>query len=596
MNEESIFQREQDTLRRSMELLASGSVPLRVWPDHYQKLLQEYSKLLRQSERLVRISDVMQAQLNTLNAELDLHRTVAEDANRAKSRFLAMMSHDIRAPLGALVGMVDLLVQTALTPDQIEYLSGIKVTADSLLELLNDILDLSKIETGKLDLACIPFNLWDCIGDTLRTLAVTAAGKGLELASSVHRDVPVIVIGDPRRLRQILMNLLNNAVKFTEKGEIVARVELGSFEGKEITVHCSLSDTGIGIPPDRLESVFKEFEQVDDDIMFKHDGTGLGLAICSRLVEKMGGAIWVESEVGNGTTFHFTCRFQVPDRRDALECRDEFAPIEGCRVLVIEDNTVTRQLLEEFLRQWKVDTASAASAPAALDMMREARKRNKPFEAAVIGAVMPHMIGFDLMAEIGRDQELADCAIILLTSLENQSRGPDAASGKIIHRIPKPPKLRDLLTTIRRIHAGQEVLGTSAVAEPVAPFKQPKGKLRILVADDNPVNRLLAVHMLEKTGQTVVAVEDGDAVLRSLAENEFDVILMDVEMPRKNGLETTRAIREQEVAGYRHIPIIAMTAHAMEGDQESFLTAGMDGYASKPIDWGQLLETIKTMT
>jgi len=593
MDDQSIFAREQETLRNAMELLASGAVSSHQWPAQYEGLLKEYSRLLRQSERLVRISDMMHSQLNAVNAQLDHHRNVAEQANKAKSQFLAMMSHDIRNPMAAVAVMTDLLMHTDPSPEQIEYIDDIKTASNGLLALLDEVLDLSRIEAGKLDLACTDFDLWDCVGDALRTAAITASVKPVELVSSIERDVPFRLLGDCRRLGQVLMNLLSNAVKFTEKGEIVTRVRVISQERGEVNLHFSVSDTGIGIPPDRLDSVFREFEQADCQILSKYGGTGLGLAICSKLVSSMRGAIWAESEVGKGSTFHFTARIMVAPLSAADTTCSDFSGLKGQRVLVVSHIPICRNILEEFLRNWDMAPTSAPTAAAALHMVQEASTRGLPFGVILIDSSMPEMRNLEFARQMVRAPGMGDGHIILLTTMGNLPDSIAASHLGIVHRLPKPLNLLDLLTEMSRLLATTESETTTLSANREETIEGLATRLRILVVEDNPINRILAVRMLEKLGQTVFALEDGDAVMQSLAETHFDLILMDVEMPRKNGLETTRAIRENESLTGKHIPIIAMTAHVMDGDRERFLAAGMDGYVSKPIDWKQLAETIQ---
>jgi two-component system, sensor histidine kinase and response regulator len=593
MDDLSIFERERKTVRHAMELLASHVVPLHEWPAHYETLLQEYTKLLRQSERLVRISDMMHHQLNTLNAQLDHHRRVAEQANNAKGQFLAMMSHDIRNPLAAVAVMTDLLMQTDLSGEQREYLDDIKSASNALLTLLDEVLDLSRIEAGKMDLACEDFGLWECIGDAVRTSAITASAKPVELVSYLDREVPFRVIGDCGRLGQILMNLLSNAVKFTERGEIVTRAEVLSHEDDAVTVHFSVSDTGIGIAADRLDSVFHEFEQAHRGIMAKYGGSGLGLAICAKLVAGMRGEIWAESEVGKGSTFHFSARLAVAPEWTGGPQPSNFSGLKGLRVLVVSHIPICRSVLEEFLKNWDMEAASAATGAAALDLVREAYAQDRSFGAILIDSAMPEMTDLAFARQVLRDSGLGDAQIILLTTSGSLGQSAAALGMGIVHRIPKPPKLLDLLTAMSRLLEAPEPETDSLPGESDHKTEDRLHTLRILVAEDNPINRILAIRMLQKMGQTVSAVEDGEAVLRALDENDFDLILMDVEMPLKNGVETTKAIREREALTGKHIAIIAMTAHVMEEDRARFLEGGMDGYVSKPIDWKQLLKTMQ---
>jgi two-component system, sensor histidine kinase and response regulator len=596
MDDQSVFEREKETARNAMELLYSGEVPDGQWPVHFEQLLKEYSKLLRQSEKLVRIGDIMQNRLNELNSQLVRQRKVAEEANKAKSQFLAMMSHDIRNPMAAVVVMTDLLMQTELSTEQLEYLSDIKTASNSLVSLLDELLDLSRIEAGKLDLACADFGIWDCIGDALRTAAIAAHAKPIEMCSFIDRHVPFRGIGDCGRLGQILMNLLSNAVKFTERGEILIRTEVQQGGLDKVTLHFSVSDSGIGIPADRLDSVFEEFEQADTQIQGRYGGSGLGLAICSRLVKGMGGKIWVESTLGKGSTFHVTVPMIVAPEWTGSSAHERFARLEGLRVLVVSHTPIRRSILEEFLRTWDVQSVAVGTGEEAIEEARQARAQGRPFEVFVLDGSMPEMEDLGLVRQLLRVPEIRVTRIVVLTALDSLSQSAAASRLGIVHRLPKPPRLLDLLTTLVR------ALDQTTEPEPPSVPEDHEGedrhghgasKLNILVAEDNPINRVLALRMLEKMGQEVLAVEDGDAVLRALEKNDFDLILMDVEMPRKNGMETARAIREREMGTGKHVQIIATTAHVMDEDRQRFLEAGMDACIAKPIDWRQLMEILK---
>lgn len=595
MDDQSIFDKERHTLNSAMEVLTSDAVPSEQWPVRFEQLLNEYSRLLRQSERLVRIGDMMQNRLNRLNAELAHQRKVAEEANTAKGQFLAMMSHDIRNPMAAVVVMTDLLMQTELSSEQNEYLSDIKTASNSLVRLLDELLDLSRIEAGKLDLVCTDFGLWDCIGDASRTAAIAAHGKPMEMATFIDRNVPFRGIGDCGRLGQILMNLLSNAVKFTAKGEVVIRTEVVHRERDQVTLHVSVADSGIGIPPERIDSVFKEFEQADSQIQGRYGGSGLGLAICSRLVKGMGGKIWVESEQGRGSTFHFTVPVLVAPEWTAGSAHKDFAEIAGLRILVASHKSLVRNYLEEFLRNWGAEPFPVGTQQEALEKVKQAHVQGRPLDLFIIDGSMPEMVDLQLVKKLGQDRRIDMRRGVLLTCLDNLSQSAAAAQLGIAHRLPQPPRLLDLLNAIAHI-ADETRSKASAHEEPRdGGNRRGDAKLNILVAEDNPINRVLAVRMLEKMGQKVFEAEDGNIVLQALAHNDFDLILMDVEMPHKNGLETTKAIREQELGTGKHMVIIGTTAHVLEEDRQRFLRAGMDGCVSKPIDWTQLMETVKAI-
>ncbi|MFH0821555.1 MAG: response regulator [Pseudomonadota bacterium] len=593
MSNDSIFHEEEMVYRRGLELVDSGAVRSDDGHRHYLELLNDYAKLLRVTQRLTRIGDMMQMQLTKLNEELEFHRRSAESANIAKSRFLAAMSHDIRTPMNAVIGMTQLLRDTDLSSEQLEYVDDVGTAAEALLTLLNDILDLSRIEAGKLDLASIGFDLWDCVGDTVRTAAISAGNKPLEITFSLDREVPCRVVGDPVRLSQILMNLQSNAVKFTDHGEIVTKVSVADRHANEITLHFAVSDTGMGVPPDRAESIFFPFEQGDGRITSRYGGTGLGLSICFQLVQKMGGRIWVESETGKGSTFHFTvCLTAASEFRNAMN--DEFRELKGLRVLVVDDNGTSRELIRRFVAEWGMDASSAPNAESGLAAVRRAADEGRAFHAVLIDNDMPEVNGLQLAEMIKLDPKLSGLHLILLTS---PGRSPDAvkyARIGIASRVPKPAKQRELLTALRDTLPRPVPAAATPKAKPVCfDADSAGGPLRILLAEDNPLNRKLAVHLLGKMGHTVSAVENGKQVLHSLRDCEYDLLLTDIEMPEMDGIETAQAVRELESSGGRHIPIIAMTAHAMEGDRERFLAAGMDGYVSKPINFGELADTIR---
>ena len=555
-----------------------------------EQTLSEYARDLETSHRAL---EEQTGRLAQLVKELEAARLRAEEAAEAKSAFLANMSHEIRTPLNAILGMTALALQTRLTADQRDYMATVKSSAESLLDIINDILDFSKIEARRLELERVEFDAREAIGNAAKLLAVRAAEKGLELACHIAPEVPDVLLGDQGRLRQVLLNVMGNAIKFTDAGEVVVRVSVEQVALRRVTLHFAVSDTGIGIPADKQTQIFHAFTQADSSTTRRFGGTGLGLAIATRLVELMDGSMWVESTPGRGSTFHFTASFGTLRAPSALSGATKRQALEGLRVLVVDDNATNRRILEEMLASWRMTPTTVADAESALAALRRTANGPTPFDVVIADCQMPDVDGFTLARRVKRDEQLATTPIVMLTSLGEPRDVVRCRRIGVDAYLSKPVKHSDLLDAL------VTVFGVSTRTPPGATRRAARSRnrpLRILVAEDNLVNRKLVTRLLQRRGHRITAVDNGRAAVATVTKataQAFDVVLMDVQMPEMNGLEATAAIRSTEQSSGAHVPIIALTAHAMQGDRERCLAAGMDAYLAKPIDVDELISTVE---
>jgi signal transduction histidine kinase/DNA-binding response OmpR family regulator len=555
-----------------------------------EKQVEERTSDLKSANEALR-QDI--AARKRVEAELEESRDAALESSRSKSEFLANMSHEIRTPMNGILGMTELVLGTKLDSEQREYLNMARVSADSLLSVINDILDYSKIEAGKLEIENVEFDLRDKLTDAMKVLGVSAQQKELELICDIASDVPCEVVGDPGRLRQILVNLVGNAIKFTAKGEVIFSVRMDSRTEDEVQIHFTVADTGIGIPLQKQTAIFEAFTQADGSMTRTYGGTGLGLTISARLVASMRGRIWVESEPGRGSRFHFTAVFPLPRLPARTTAPADPTILCNMRVLVVDDNATNREILVGILENWQADPTAVETGAEAISALQDGQRSGISYPLILIDAHMPGMDGFAVIEEIQRNPRWSSATIMMLSSAGQMGDAGRCRELGVSAYLTKPVQRTELLEAILASLATRPIKQSIPVSAARHSRLEATRRLSILLVEDNAVNRALAVRLFEQCGHSVTVALNRKEALATLDRQTFDLIFMDVQMPDMDGLEATRAIRENEKGSGTHVPIIAMTAHAMAGDEERFRRAGMDEYVSKPVKSEELTALLK---